>query len=315
MSNYKILFSPTKNLYVEECPVIIKSGALVVNTENERLHIQLKFKNITSNTIISLKAKIILMDSVGREIDETEKIYPDLNAKLNDEFGAKTPIPINNGIVRKFSATVTEVCFADGSIWYPSPTSTWEEIPTPRPLYEQFTSTESQAEFRYLHGKNAQFIPLSYKDLWICTCGNENKNNHLRCTKCNANLSAMESAEEETLRKDNIYKNAVALASKNNSAHHKKSIALFERINDWKDSIEKIEEVRKKLFFVTKEEEKKREEEETKRKDNMFLTSITLVAVAVATVIIIIAASISSCTKKNATTNKYEQTIQCYKHN
>ena len=40
MSKYNILFSLDKNLYFEGVPVILEAGALVLNTENGKLHIQ-----------------------------------------------------------------------------------------------------------------------------------------------------------------------------------------------------------------------------------------------------------------------------------
>ena len=130
---YKIIFSLEKSLYRETSPVVIKSGALVSNTEKGKLHIQLKFKNVSDKRITLLKVKTVLMDSIGRELGKIEKQYLDLGENCNDEFGGNVPIFIAENATRKFSAYVMEVCFADGSIWN-NENVIWESVPMQKSL-------------------------------------------------------------------------------------------------------------------------------------------------------------------------------------
>ena len=116
-SKYKIIFNIKENLYMENAPVVIKAGALVQNTENSNLHIQLKFQNIVNKTISMLKVRITLMDIVGRLLGQTENQYLDLNCSRNKLCGSNIPVRIKENATRKFSVQVMEVCFSDGSIW------------------------------------------------------------------------------------------------------------------------------------------------------------------------------------------------------
>ena len=73
MARYKIEFSLKKPLYKETSPVVIQSGAVVSDTQENKIHIQLKFLNICEKAIVLLKVKMILMDAIGRELGEIEK--------------------------------------------------------------------------------------------------------------------------------------------------------------------------------------------------------------------------------------------------
>ena len=143
---YKIIHNLDKNLYAEGAPVIIKAGALVSDTERGKLHIQLKFQNLDEKKITLLKAKIVLMDSIGRPLSEVEKQYLDLNAKLAEEFGANLPISVAENATRQFSAMVVEVCFEDGFVWSGNDAG-WEPIPAQESLSEKFVSAEALKEF------------------------------------------------------------------------------------------------------------------------------------------------------------------------
>ena len=67
---YKKLFTLEGAFYKENAPVMIKAGALVSDTENGRLHVQLKFRNLSEKQIIMLKAKLVLMDAIRRACSE-----------------------------------------------------------------------------------------------------------------------------------------------------------------------------------------------------------------------------------------------------
>ena len=292
MSKYKIIFSLENKLYFDGAPILIESGALVVNTENEKIHIQLKFKNLSKANISMVKVGFVLMDSVGREIGCGDKQYLDLNAKLNESFGDKIPAYLKDNTVRKFSVTVNEVCFADGDIWAAPENALWEKIPAAQPLSYKLSSEEAQEEFRLVHCKEARFAPFTYKDVWICACGNVNKHFFEKCCACDANYSDMESVDEETLKNDGIYSNATALLDKNVSFEVEKAIALFESIKAWRDSDQKIEEAKQKLIVISQNLKTK--------KRNIIIAALSGLAVIALSVGIIVSNSISKA-------NKYEQ--------
>ena len=308
MSKYNILFSLEKNLYLDGAPVLLEAGALVSNTESGRVHIQLKFKNLSNTAISMVKVAFILMDSVGREIGRSEKQYIDLKANLNESFGDKDPAFLTDNTVRKFSATIEEICFIDGNIWTNAEKMVWEKIPSARAIKEKLTTSEAIDEFKLVYCKQAQFIPFSHKDLWICSCGNVNKNTNERCCSCRAKFADMDSIDNEALKKNNIYRNATTLVNKNVSYEINKGIALFERISDWKDSAKKLEEAKQKLVVVSKNEKFIREKNAKQKKKNIIIVALSCVAAVILIIGISIASSISKA-------NKYEQAQELMEEN
>lgn len=300
MSKYNILFSLEKNLYLDGAPVLLEAGALVSNTESGRVHIQLKFKNLSNTTISMVKVSFVLMDSIGREIGRSEKQYIDLKAKLNESFGDKDPAFLIDNTVRKFSAIIEEICFTDGNIWTVPENAVWEKIPTAQSIKQNLTTSEAIDEFKLVYCRQAQFIPFAHKDLWVCSCGNVNKNAHEKCCSCGANFADMESVDNETLKKNNIYRNATALVNKSVSSEIKKGIALFGCIPGWKDSTTKLEESKQKLILVSQHEKDKQIKNTKQNKKNIIIAALSFVSVVILIIGISIAGSITKA-------NKYEQ--------
>ena len=276
---YKIIFSLNNSLYAETSPVIIKTGALVSDTEKGQLHIQLKFQSMDDKLIKLLKARVVFMDSIGRTLGEAEKQYLDLDIENGTEFGGKIPIAVKELATRKFSATVEEVCFSDGEIWH-NENVLWEALPKYKALENKFTTKQAVNEFKYSCCKQAKYLPVRYKNLWSCACGCINKEEKKKCTVCNAELSVMELADENTFHHNYVYRRATELLTKNNSADLKEGIRLLESIVEWKNAQEKIEEA-KLLLEAVEEKEKNEKIAKTRKKKKI----ITIVAVSIATLI------------------------------
>ena len=259
MNNYKPIDSLFKNLYCENSPILIEAGVLFFNSDNGKYHIQLKLKNLTNLNIIMAKVEFVLRDAIGREIGRQQKQYLDLKALPNQSFGSKDPCFLTEKAARKFDVLVNEVCFEDGSIWTPNEGSKFEHIPFFMPLSKVF-SAKAVEEFKFVYCKNASFVPFKHDDLWVCACGNVNKNSHENCCSCGANFLAMSSADGNSLSNDNVYREASYWATKTTSADIKKAIDLFASIADWKDSQEKIEKLQE-AFILAEERERVAQEE------------------------------------------------------
>ena len=300
MSKYNILFSIEKNLYFDKAPILLEAGALVCNTENKRVHIQLKFKNLSKTAISMLKVSFVLMDSVGRMIGCAEKQYIDLRAKFNESFADKEPAYLNDNTVRRFSVTLNEVCFMDGSVWTAPENYAWEQIPQAKALEYKLTAKEAVEEFKTFYCKKARFVPFAYKDLWICACGNINKNDCESCGECGAKYFDMEAAENETLKYEYIYRKAMTLVNGSSSYDIRTGIALFEGIVDWKDSMQLREKAKQKLVSVVRNEQEERKRK-AKQKKKKIAVSMLLIIVSISLFLgILIGSSISKA-------NKYKQ--------
>lgn len=287
---YKIIYKQEPNLYLKNSPVIITAGALVFDSEKRRLLGQLKFKNISSKPIILLKAKLVLMDSVGRKIGEVEKQYLDLRVGRGGEFGAQNPILIEEKTTRKILSYVTEVCFSDGSV-YSSEDCGWTKIPDRTPLNEKFYTSYSLDEYKTTFCKNAFYEPLEYENIWVCSCGSVNGKEEKNCYKCNSNLAEMKSAEKEEFHNRNVYSRARQLVEKDISSEIEKGISLFCEIINYSDVAERVNEAKAKLELV---QQKEKEEDITRKKRVKKFSIISLVSVLAVTLLIVVISIIST---------------------
>jgi len=199
---YQKVFSLSENLYTKTSPVVIRAGALLLDTEKKRLLGQLKFQSVCDKTIIYLKIQLIPQDTMEREIgNPIEKEYLDLSVELGETFGTQSPIEIPFPTARAFSVCVTEVGFSDHTIWSMSEKQ-WNTISSQRPLEAWLTEKEQVEEFQRKFGVRCVNEPLSYQDIWLCACGKINRSEDKRCFSCGASLSEMTEIDAEQLSRD-----------------------------------------------------------------------------------------------------------------
>lgn len=113
---YKRLFALPENLHTEDAPVVIMAGALLKDNQTGRVLAQLKLKNVSEETIKSVKVSIQAFGKSGAEAKEIHYEYANISVKSGEEFGSKTPIEMNNKILY-YSAVITEVLFENGTAW------------------------------------------------------------------------------------------------------------------------------------------------------------------------------------------------------
>lgn len=113
---YKRLFALPENLHTEDAPVVIAAGALLKDNQTGRVLAQLKLKNVSEETIKSVKVSIQAFGKSGVEAKEIHYEYANISVKSGEEFGSKTPIELNNKILY-YSAVITEVLFENGTAW------------------------------------------------------------------------------------------------------------------------------------------------------------------------------------------------------
>ena len=114
---YKRLFALPENLHTEDAPVVIAAGALLKDNQTGRVLAQLKLKNVSEETIKSVKVSIQAFGKSGAEAKEIHYEYANISVKSGDEFGSKTPIEMNNNKILYYSAVITEVLFENGTAW------------------------------------------------------------------------------------------------------------------------------------------------------------------------------------------------------
>lgn len=115
---YLCLFSLKDKVSQDGCPVIIEAGALYNDTLKNDTVAQLKFINKSEKTVAEVSIRIELMDEIGTLIGNVITFkYEDIMAKSGDTFGPRIAIPIGKCNAKGFNVIVTEVQFADNTIW------------------------------------------------------------------------------------------------------------------------------------------------------------------------------------------------------
>ena len=187
MERYSKLFSLPQNLYAAGAPVIIAAGSLLKDTQTGKVLSQLKLKSVSPKMVKAVKVTIFPLDTVNKPLDgETTYEYLDLSVERDGEFGQKTAIFLPNVSTRAFSVEVTEVDFADNSVWT-SEGEVWEPLPVPEPVGD----FELTKQYKMHFGEKAQYKPVRDKDVWICACGEVNSEKEAGCHTCGNKLSEL----------------------------------------------------------------------------------------------------------------------------
>ena len=197
---YSRIFSLTENLYTEGSPVIIKAGALLKDNETSWLIAQLKIQNISDKAIKLVKIELSTLDSMGRPLGAPIiHEYLDLSVTRGAVFGSQTPIKISNSSVRSYTVRVTEVGFADNSMWTDNQ-GAWEPIPEQKKIAETITDSETLVGYKDKYGTSAKLSFAEHKDLWLCTCGEVNHSGEEHCHRCNASFAELKNLDIASLK-------------------------------------------------------------------------------------------------------------------
>lgn len=198
---YSRLFALPQNLYVEGSPVIIAAGALLKDNQSGRVLAQLKFRSITDNRINALKVLVIGYDMSGEEVCSEEHQYLDLNISRDAVWGTKEAIPFSDRSARSFSAQILAVYFADGSRYFADDTYP-EPLPRLKPLSTRLSDGELIRQYQLDSTQKSEFVPETFKDLWLCSCGGINRGGE-DCHLCGKSFEELtELLSVERLRED-----------------------------------------------------------------------------------------------------------------
>lgn len=184
---YNKLYTLPGNLYAAGSPVLICAGALLKDNQSGNVLAQLKFRNICDVGITALKVLVIGYDMSGEEVCRVEHQYLDLKVQRNGVFGAKEAIPLPERSVRSYDVHVLAAFFSDGSRYF-AEEQLWESIPEQQHLGSRLYDLELIRQYKLDTSDKSELVPLEYKDLWLCACGELNTDEEERCNRCNQAL-------------------------------------------------------------------------------------------------------------------------------
>ena len=180
---YKKLYSLPHRLYASHAPVLIESGALLLEQQSNAMLCQLCFRNIQDRPIKSLRAQVQLLDSQGEPLGSpADHRYQELELKREETCGRDSAIVLPDQNAASFTVTVTQVSFVDGEIW--AEDALW--LPLPDQLTLDEADEEEQERLRFLRRVAGErpMAPLETEELWFCACGAVNHNTEGRCRHC-----------------------------------------------------------------------------------------------------------------------------------
>lgn len=198
-NRYHKVFSLDKKLYSHNAPIVVTAGALLKDSKTNHIIVQLKFQNVSPQTIKSVSVELTQFDVAGRMLSErAEYTYLDVNAGRDDYFGDNSAIVLQANETRSFSVEVKEVIFDDGTIW-DGKASSWSEFATQEDLASWLKDSELINQYRKEYGDAAKYRPEERDDIWLCACGALNYDTEGECHKCNTSRNNLLSVDIDAL--------------------------------------------------------------------------------------------------------------------
>ena len=149
MSNrFEKLYSLPSPLYAPSMPVIIVAGALLKDTQTDKVLAQLKFKSVSPKAIKAVTVSLLPLDTANQPLGEkeTHQIL-DLAANRDDEFGQKTPLYFSNNTTRAYRVIVEKVTFSDNTVWKSTDTPL-SDLPAQKTAADILSDNELQKQYK-----------------------------------------------------------------------------------------------------------------------------------------------------------------------
>ena len=208
------LFSLPAELYTEGSPLLIEAGALLRDSQSNKLLAQLKLKNLDARALRAVQVRLWPEDAFGHATDSPVLYtYLDLNVPQGGTFGAKNPIPLPDPATRNLRAEICDVAFADGSRWTAPEGAVWAPLPAAEPVEKALSDAELCKQLRLEQGENCRFVPTRHGELWRCACGEAVKGE--TCPACGKgffeiDLPALTEAKDKRLAEEKAVREKAA---------------------------------------------------------------------------------------------------------
>lgn len=268
MERYVRILSINDELIQDNCPVVFEKGALLKDNKQEKNVLQLQFRNIGYKKIKAVIVEISCYDIWNKLTSKIEYNYLDLSAGINERFGSREAIVLDDIKARNFVLSIKNVFFEEGTVFEGA--GILEKV-------------ESSASLEDLGELKAQFIrdvneinhptrcvvkPVKIKGLWQCTCGFLNYGDNLHCGNCR-------------ISRDKLFECLDFQRLQENNAKY-----MEEKVKEKAER--EAEEIRRKAEEDRKIEEKKIQEEQKRiRRKKLFIKmgKITAIIVCISGVI------------------------------
>ncbi|MEF9879719.1 MAG: hypothetical protein RR975_09875, partial [Clostridia bacterium] len=194
----KEILKQTIPYHQQGAPLLLAAHAVYEDSATGRLIAQLKWRNISRQTVQAVNVTLQCRDSFGAALEASTYQYMDVSAAPQGIFGTQNAIELSSIRTRACGVSITAVSFADGSIWYATGDDTCVALPAGKSqtlsgdLLSQFKRDAAGRGF----GNAALFTPQTYGDLWQCGCGCWQKREDEACASCKATMAELTALRE-----------------------------------------------------------------------------------------------------------------------
>lgn len=179
------LFLLDEETYASGSPVLIAAGALLKDSVTDSIVAQLKFQNLSNQSVIAVKIKLRAYDVAGNEIPGVDDYqYLDLNVRTGECWGADKAIILPEAGTRSFSVEQIGILFSGKSTWEITDFTDSISLPKGVSLERELTEPELVSQYRIAVNQCAKYVPTMYGQVWRCSCGAINRND--LCHSCHA---------------------------------------------------------------------------------------------------------------------------------
>lgn len=198
---YSRLFLLPQNLYAEGSPVLICAGALLKDNLTGKVLAQLKLQNLDA-PIKGVTVTVQPLDTVGDPLGAAvQHQYLDLSVPTGVQFGEKQPFFLPNAAARSFTAAVTEVIFADNTVWTDT-AGLWTPLAPPKPLSTALEDPALEDQYCLHFGSICHYMPATERGTWCCTCGQRHLTKTEVCSSCGKSAADLFALDLNSLQKE-----------------------------------------------------------------------------------------------------------------
>lgn len=198
-TKYEVLYKKEEELYSEGAPIIVKAYALYKTGDTQSLIAQIKFQNISNQTIKAIDVTLKTYNYAEEKCDDVVYSYLDVSGSAYKDFGDRVAIKIDNTSVRSYDVLIDRVVFENNDIWNSG--SDWNVLSKPT---VKSGDSEFLKQYRLELNSSAKYEFCEEAGIWRCPCGSWNKysvchNCSLDKSKANPDDVTIEKSKEERI--------------------------------------------------------------------------------------------------------------------
>ena len=173
--------------YSKGCPVIIVAGAILKDKLQGKVLLQLKFRNIAEESVISCKIRVYAFEIDGTPLPGIDSFsYLDICIPQGQEFGSQVPIYLPDEATRKVGVSFISVTYE--TYTWNSPEGDVSVIPQQNKLLSIMSEELCHTYSLETGIQDSIYQPIVIDELFLCTCGTVNLEKSGKCYRCNKSI-------------------------------------------------------------------------------------------------------------------------------